>query len=319
MEAAEAGLLRRGLRMTHLRLIAALSETGQISAAAAALAISQPAASRLAAELEGVIGAKLYLRHARGVALTEAGALFAARARAALGQMRDAQRDLDAALSGGGGAVAVGAVTAPAVELLAPALRALRLSHPEIEVSVQVETSRVLIRALAAGQLDFVIGRIPEEMDPAAFDIRVIGPERACVVARAGHPLAGAAGVDFARLAGFDWVMQPPGSPLRRAGEDAFLTEGAPLPPRALNTASLIMTVATLRASDAVAAVSEAAAATLIDGGGPLARLATRRPLVVPPFGLIRLRGAAPPPPVRTVHAAVAALAGRLRNGAPSG
>lgn len=311
MTGAEAGLLRRGLRMTHLRLITALGETGQISAAAAQLAISQPAASRLAAELEGVVGAKLYLRHARGVALTEAGALFAARARAALGQIRDAQRDLDAALSGGGGAVAVGAVTAPAVQLLAPALRALRLSHPEIEVTVQVETSRVLIAALAAGRLDFVIGRVPAEMDPAAFDILPIGPERACVVARAGHPLATARGLDFAALGRFDWVMQPPGSPLRRAVEEAFLAEGAPPPPRALNTASLIMTVATLRASDALAALSEAAAATLIDGGGALTRLATRAALVVPSFGLIRLKGDAPPPPVRTVHAAVAAQAGR--------
>lgn len=306
---AEAGLLRRGLRMTHLRLIAALSETGQISAAAAQLAISQPAASRLAAELEGVLGARLYQRHARGVALTEAGALFAARARAALAQMRDAQRDLDAALSGGGGAVAVGAVTAPAVELLAPALRALRLSHPDIEVSVQVETSRVLVQALAAGRLDFVIGRIPAEMDPAAFDIRVIGPERACVVARKGHPLADARGLDFAALGRFDWVMQPPGSPLRRVVEEAFLAEGAAPPPRALNTASLLMTVAMLRASDALAALSEAAAATLTDGGGPLARLATRAPLAAPPFGLIRPKGDAPPP-VRTVYAAVAALAG---------
>lgn len=315
MAEPEAGLLRRGLRLTHLRLIAALSDSGQISAAAAALAISQPAASRLAAELEGVLGARLYLRHARGVALTEAGALFAARAKAALAQMRDAQRDLDAALSGGGGMVSIGAVTAPAVELLAPALHALRASHPEIEVTVQVETSAELIRALSAGRLDFAIGRIPQEMDPAGFDVRVIGPERACPVARRGHPLEGVAALDFARLGAFDWVMQPPGSPLRRAVEDAFLAEGAALPPRALNTASLIMTVATLRAGEAIAAVSEAVAAVLAGEGGPLTRLDARRPLVVPPFGLIRLKGAAPPPPARTVYAAVHATVAGMAPG----
>ena len=43
------GFVRRGLKVQHLRLFASLAGTRQISAAAEALAISQPAASRLAA------------------------------------------------------------------------------------------------------------------------------------------------------------------------------------------------------------------------------------------------------------------------------
>ena len=40
------GLLRSGLKLSHLRMIVALEESGQISAAAHMLNISQPAASR---------------------------------------------------------------------------------------------------------------------------------------------------------------------------------------------------------------------------------------------------------------------------------
>ena len=52
----EDGLLRSGLKLRHMRLIAALDEHGQISAAAQAMNISQPAASRMIAEMEDILG-----------------------------------------------------------------------------------------------------------------------------------------------------------------------------------------------------------------------------------------------------------------------
>ncbi|WP_108262044.1 amidase family protein [Mangrovicoccus ximenensis] len=57
--------IRRGLRFSQLRLLVALKETGQVSAAAAQLAITQPAASRLMAELERLSEARLYARPGR--------------------------------------------------------------------------------------------------------------------------------------------------------------------------------------------------------------------------------------------------------------
>jgi DNA-binding transcriptional LysR family regulator len=300
-------LLKRGLRLAHLRLAAALAEAGGVGAAADALGLTQPAASRLAAELEGVLGARLYTRHARGVVLTEVGALFAARAQSALALLRDAGRDVEAALSGGAGSVAIGSVTAPAVELLAPAVSALRLSHPGLRLSVHVDASRALIRDVAAGALDFMIGRLPEDADPAAFEFRPIGPERVRLIARRGHPLsAGAAAL--ADYAACDWVLQPPASPLRRAVEALFRDAGL-APPRSLaDTASLVMTVALLARSDAVGAVAEAVARSLT--GGPVAPLPGAPELVVPVYGMIRLAGAEPPPPVRTAWDAVARMAG---------
>jgi DNA-binding transcriptional LysR family regulator len=308
MRAEDDGLFKRGLRLAHLRLAAALAETGGVGAAADALGLTQPAASRLAAELERVLGAKLYERHARGVALTAAGALFAARARAALALIRDAERDVEAALSGGAGAVAIGAVTAPAIELIAPVVGALRRSHPSIRISVQVDASRALVRELKAGQLDFVVGRIPEDVDPAAFEFRPIGPERVCVIARRGHPLA-ARGATLADLAACDWVLQPVGAPLRRAVEALFRDAGLAPPVALADTASLVMTVALLAASDAVCAVAEAVARSL--ASGPVAPLKGAPTLVVPVYGMIRPAGAEPPPPVRTVWDAVAQAAAR--------
>ena len=49
-------LLRSSLKLRHMRLVVALEEHGQISAAAHMMNISQPAASRMIAEIEGILG-----------------------------------------------------------------------------------------------------------------------------------------------------------------------------------------------------------------------------------------------------------------------
>jgi molybdenum-dependent DNA-binding transcriptional regulator ModE len=71
--------LRRGIKIAHLRLMAALAATGQVGAAAEAVGITQPAASRLLAEVERMTGTPLYARTGRGIALTAEGVALAAR------------------------------------------------------------------------------------------------------------------------------------------------------------------------------------------------------------------------------------------------
>ena len=55
------------LKLSHLRMIVALEEFEMVSAAARAVHISQPAASRMIAEMEGLLQAQLCARHSRGV------------------------------------------------------------------------------------------------------------------------------------------------------------------------------------------------------------------------------------------------------------
>ena len=49
-------LLRKGLKLSHLRLMAVLADTEQLTQAAAVIGVSQPAASRLVTEIERIIG-----------------------------------------------------------------------------------------------------------------------------------------------------------------------------------------------------------------------------------------------------------------------
>ncbi|TIV94614.1 MAG: LysR family transcriptional regulator, partial [Mesorhizobium sp.] len=52
-------LLRSGLSLRHMRMITALDDHGRVSAAAQVMNISQPAASRMIAEMEAVLDVRL--------------------------------------------------------------------------------------------------------------------------------------------------------------------------------------------------------------------------------------------------------------------
>lgn len=253
---AGALLLRSGLSLRHMRMIAALDDHGRISAAAQVMNISQPAASRMVAEMEAVLDVRLLERLPRGVTLTPYGKALARRARSILLEMREADREIAELKAGRGGSVFLGAVTAPAIELAVPAIREIRRLYPKIEITMQVETSNVLARELIASRHDFIIARIPDDLNPRLFDSRVIGVEKACLIVRRGHPLAGGGPVRLEDTAGYDWVFQSGGSPLRQAMEANFLNRNIRLPDRILNTSSLLLTLVMVAQSDAIAPVS---------------------------------------------------------------
>ena len=107
-------LLRKGLKLSHLRLMAALADTQQLTQAAASIGISQPAASRLVTEIERIIGAVVHERTGRGIGLTAIGRALALRAQRVRLELDDAARDLAEVAAGGVGHVRIGTVTGAA-------------------------------------------------------------------------------------------------------------------------------------------------------------------------------------------------------------
>ena len=85
---------RNRLKLSHLRMIVALEEHEMVSAAAQATNISQPAASRMIAEMEALLDAPLCERLARGVRLTPLGQSLARHARSVLLQLAQAEREI---------------------------------------------------------------------------------------------------------------------------------------------------------------------------------------------------------------------------------
>jgi DNA-binding transcriptional LysR family regulator len=143
-------LVRKGLKFSQLRLLAVLRETGQIGAAAEKVGMTQPAASRLLSQLEEMVGAPIFRRHARGVSLTEAGLIMADQAVRTLRELDLSQERVVQAIQGTRGLVRIGSVTGPSLEIVLPLIRELRVSTPAIELAIQVDTSDKLAEALLA-------------------------------------------------------------------------------------------------------------------------------------------------------------------------
>jgi len=263
-----ADRIARRLKLPHLRLTQALASTGQISAAARALNMSQPAASRMLAEMERILGAPICVRGPKGVQLSEIGAALAERAQRILNELSEAGRDAVEIGAGKAGTVYLGAVTAPAIDLVVPALQRLKAVHPTIEAHVEVGTSDTLVPRLQEGQLDFVIGRVPGHIELSGFDIRPLQPEVVKLLVRADHPLAQGRSLPLAALADYEWVMQPSGTPLRRAMEYSFATHGLPMPQVSLISTSILVLLSMIWRSDAIAPVSEEAARLLAGARG---------------------------------------------------
>ena len=290
-------LIARGLKLSHLRLLAALADTGQIGRAAAQVGVAQPAASRLLAEVERIAGQPVRLRTGRGIALTPAGQALARRAARMLMEMRDAERELDEIRVGGRGHVRIGSVTGPALDRVLPALRSWRLAQPGTTVEVIVATSDQLAGQLAEGRIDFAIARLPGGAADGMLSFEEMAPEPVSLVVRSGHRLARAQSVLPADLMAYDWVMPGADSLMRQAVVQRLKALGLPEPQQRLSTASFLLTLALLAQSNSIAPLATSVAQSFAAApNAPFATIDAQLGIEVPPFGMMmRAQGDLPP------------------------
>jgi DNA-binding transcriptional LysR family regulator len=305
------------LKLAHLRLVAAIAQHGQIQAAAQALALTQPAASRSLGEIERLVGAPLFERHPRGMTPTPLGEILVRRAHTMLTEMQNLAREMQEEREGRSGLVQAGAVTGPAVGCLVPAIRRLKAVSPRVELRIDVVPSIQLMRGLEEGDYDFIIGRLLPDSDAGAFDIVPGEVETVRCVVRRGHPLASRRNVPLAALADHPWITQERGMPIRQAVEAAFIHAGLRVPDDVVATSSLVLMMALLVESDMIAPMS-LEVARLMEGTGTAALTVVDLavPIEVSPYHIITHRGRRLSPAASRLHALVLEEAARLRGSA---
>ena len=154
------------MEIRTLRNFAAVVRAGNVTRAAAALRISQPALSMQLRELEEELGGPLLVRRARGVEPTERGAMLLRRADDIVALADRTRDDLRAAASAGlSGTLAIGAGETPAFAAVARAATALRAENPHLKVEITSGNGEQIDEAVRAGVLDLALfvgpGRLP--------------------------------------------------------------------------------------------------------------------------------------------------------------
>ncbi len=182
----------------ELRTAFEVARQGTVSGAATALGVHHATVIRHVDALEARLGVKLFQRHARGYAPTEAGEELARVAGAS-----DEQFSQLASRLRGGGAEVTGdlvVTTLPGLaERLAPAFASFQTAHPG--VILHLRTGRRIFR-LEYGEAHVAIraGKAPEEPDNVVqpFEVLEAGLYVAeAYIARRGDPRDGLEGHDF--------------------------------------------------------------------------------------------------------------------------
>lgn len=298
------------LRTRQLMLLAELGTERNLGRAAAAMNITQPAATKLLLQTEEALGVKLFTRRPRGMDPTAHGEVLIRYARQVRNDFGLAREEMQALAGGLQGTLRVGSVPGAVPQLLAPALAAYQQRHPRVALSVVVETSDVMLAQLTRGEVDLMLGRLTAGSHDDEFaGVPLLGEAQVAVV-RAGHPLLHEPTIGLAQLAQWPWILQPPGSPQRHRFEAALHEAGIHVRLRITETASTIVTTALLEISD-MAAVMPASLANHYARLGVLAVLPVELPLRVPAIHLITRRQRALSPAAEDFRREVIELAGR--------
>ena len=241
------------LTLRHLRLVVAIVNEGNLLRAAAVLNMTQSAVTKALQDAEAQMGVQLFERTNRGVVATDFGAALAAHARLILAQVEKAEVRLANLRDGTEGQVNIGTLLAGSAGLLPEAIARLRQTRPGIVVRVEEGTNDILMPALRAGELDMVLGRLPEFRARDGLRQDYLMDDYAQIVARIGHPLAGRVGLSLADLRGMDWILPDVTTSLRRQFEMAFRGENLEPPAHNVETVSFLTSRRLLQLTDYLA------------------------------------------------------------------
>lgn len=248
--------VRTHLKTRHLVLLVELGRHGSILRAAEAAHMTQPAASKLLAELEYALGVQLFERLARGISPTWYGEIMVRRAGTALAEMNTAHQEVMELFSGLRGQVAIGTVITPSTSLVPQAVKIFKETHPRVNVSIMVDTSTLLLKQLRAGELDLMIGRLISGNDSfAELNFEPLQDETHRLIVRADHPLCNRNDLQLTDLASAAWILPPAGSILRDRLTALFLSQGVDLPVEAIETSAIPVITSLLLGSDLVVAL----------------------------------------------------------------
>lgn len=214
-------------KFRHMQILVALAEFGSMRRAAQHLGMTQPAISQMVAELERLVEADLFLRHARGVRLTPAGQALAPAAQRILSTLGDAAERMTNEIQQKGGFVRLTASPAAAGALLHTRLAGFAQCHPDTQLQItQAPDEHALSDAMETAT-DLICLRAPG-VTPEGWCFEPCRTDRLVVVCHHSHPLAGKTTVGFDDLAACSWMMHRVGSVARTRLEAVAEAQGWP-------------------------------------------------------------------------------------------
>jgi len=204
--------------MPDLRLFLAVVEAGSITAGAAHVHLSLPAASERLRAMEHDSRVPLLHRHARGVLPTEAGEALAHHARLILHQHALLHGELQDFASGAHGTLHLYANTGALTGFLPARLAPWLAQRPRLQVDLKERTSVEIVRAVHGGQAE--AGIISNAVDAGTLHVQPVDDDPLLLIAAPGHRLAGSGPLAFSTVLGETFVALAEGNALHAHIQD---------------------------------------------------------------------------------------------------
>ena len=242
------------MKLNALQALVAAIEEGSLRAAARRIGVSQPALTKLVRELEIELAAPLLERHSQGVRPTVQGQVLfehALKVSRELASATDQIKQLGGQMHG---ELNISAVPVAMMLLIPETLRTFSSAYPDIRLRVSEELFVEQLQKLRNGQVDLVVGGIPEGLPSGEFITESLMDTRMVVVARRGSRHARAR--KLTELSTARWIYTGTSAQTGYASR-LFETNGLPAPPVGAMVNSTLALMALLGSGDLLGLMPE--------------------------------------------------------------
>ncbi len=275
--------------MRQLRAFVAVYHTGQVSAAAEQLSITQPAVTVLLRELEDRLGVRLFDRNTRSLARTAAAEQALAYAERALAELEGMTAALRGLATGEQGVLRIAATSTTAQTLLPRALKRFGAQYPGVRVVLDDCAPLDFVERITRQRVDLGVGTL-ESTIPGLRE-KVFLRDWLVAAGRKSTAFQGDKPLTWKQLAAHDLIVVRAGYGVRRRVEQAAAQAGVQL--RMAHEVTLLTTALAMAAEGLGVAVVPGAAAAYFMLPGLVSRKLVR-PAVARPVSVISLADRAP-------------------------
>ena len=274
------------LNLRDIRALVAVAEAGSFTRAAERLHLSQPALTVQIRRLEEAVGARLFDRNSRNVALTPTGRELLPLLRKALRDMESVLRDARALGEGESGTIRIACLPTFAASVLPELIIGMKREVPRVAFQIRdvvASTVNALVRTEEAD-----IGLTGGEVFDPMLEVLHAGVDRLVAVCPRAHPLAKKRRVVLDDLVRSPLVLTAPGTSVR-AVVDAALSASRESLDIACEPTYMMTAVAMVRGGLGVTILPETAREVRAEPG--LVVKPIDHPAFVRPIAIVKKRG----------------------------
>jgi DNA-binding transcriptional LysR family regulator len=223
--------LSRRLKLRDLHVLMTVARCGSMGKAAAQLLVSQPAISKVIADMEAALGVRLFDRNPHGVEPTIYARALLDRGVVAFDELKQGVEHVHFLANPTTGELRIGSTIAIATGFIPAVVDRLSRKYPRMVFYLSAGEAAMTYRTLEERTVDLVIAPIFGSMIEKHMHAEILYDEPLVVVAGARSSWAKRRKIELAELTGAVWTLPPLDSLYGSVVAEAFRAGGLDVPP----------------------------------------------------------------------------------------